>query len=298
MQNILIIKNDASGDVVRTTVLLQFLSGNIYWITANHNQPLFPDNYPGLTVLPPEHLPDKIAGIMFDLVINLEEDIKLAKMISRLTTKKIIGVYWKDNKLYYTPESAEWFDMSLISRFGKSRADELKKQNKKSYQEILFSMFGKSFAGETYLIYKNEFLPKPAKKRIGIEKRSGAKWANKSWYGYDELVHILTSETHELYIFRHRNSLREYLQDIQQCELIICGDTLAMHISLAYKIPCIAIFNCTSPDEIYEYGILKKIISPLLPQSFYKQGKSEEVIQSIRVAEVYAEAEKLLAATV
>jgi len=32
MQNILIIKTGAAGDVVRTTSLLNILKGNIYWI--------------------------------------------------------------------------------------------------------------------------------------------------------------------------------------------------------------------------------------------------------------------------
>jgi len=43
----------------------------------------------------------------FDLILNLEEDENLAKEISMLRTKKVIGVYFdfKINKISYTKES-------------------------------------------------------------------------------------------------------------------------------------------------------------------------------------------------
>jgi heptosyltransferase II len=60
-----------------------------------------------------------------------------------------------------------------------------------------------------------------------------------------------------------------------------------MHVAMAYHIPSIAIFNCTSPAEIHDYGTLKKVISPLLPQAFYKTSFSQEVIDSISTEEVF-----------
>jgi len=63
-----------------------------------------------------------------------------------LKTKKFIGVYFdfKENKIYYTKESKKWYDMSLISKYGKRMADFLKWKNRKSYQEILFEMIAKN----------------------------------------------------------------------------------------------------------------------------------------------------------
>lgn len=89
-----------------------------------------------------------------------------------------------------------------------------------------------------------------------------------------------------------RNELRQYMEEIDQCAIILSGDTLAMHISIAYEIPCIAIFNCTSPHEIYDYGILKKILSPLLHQAFYKRERFDEIINSIAIQQVYKEVKK------
>ena len=45
-----------------------------------------------------------------------------------------------------------------------------------------------------------------------------------------------------------------------------------MHLALGVGTPCVSIFNCTSPWEIYDYGIQTKLVSPLLGEFFYKRG--------------------------
>jgi hypothetical protein len=45
-----------------------------------------------------------------------------------------------------------------------------------------------------------------------------------------------------------------------------------MHLALGSNIKCVALFTCTSPWEIYEYGLLTKIVSPLIGEFFYKRG--------------------------
>ena len=138
---------------------------------------------------------------------------------------------------------------------------------------------------EKYCIYKNEnILTK--KKLVGIEKRSGNRWPNKFWSGYDQLAKNLSEQGFEIKILSQQNSIQKYLDDILTCSFIISGDTLAMHVALAYNKPCIAIFNCTSPQEIYDYGILKKIISPLLKEVFYQTDFNEKAINAIKIEEV------------
>ena len=41
-----------------------------------------------------------------------------------------------------------------------------------------------------------------------------------------------------------------------------------MHFALGTGTPCVTLFTCTSPWEIYDYGIQKKIVSPLLERVF------------------------------
>jgi hypothetical protein len=59
-----------------------------------------------------------------------------------------------------------------------------------------------------------------------------------------------------------------------------------MHLALGTGTPCVSIFNCTSPWEIFGYGIQKKIVSPLLEDFFYKRGYDERATTVISVDEV------------
>jgi ADP-heptose:LPS heptosyltransferase len=60
-----------------------------------------------------------------------------------------------------------------------------------------------------------------------------------------------------------------------------------MHLALGTGTPCITLFTCTSPWEIYDYGIQKKIVSPLLEEFFYKRGYDERATTAITVDEVF-----------
>ena len=86
-----------------------------------------------------------------------------------------------------------------------------------------------------------------------------------------------------------RDSLLEHIGDVKNHRFLVSGDTLPMHIALGSGIKCITLFTCTSPWEIYDYGIQKKIISPLLGKYFYKRGFAEEATTSISVNKVYEE---------
>jgi heptosyltransferase II len=286
MTKTLIIKTGASGDVIRTTVLLHIIQGEVYWLTTPYNTVLLPAWVKTIPFSGVENtLSQHLHSIEFDLVINLEEDVETARLVSALKKNKVIGVYWEDDQINYTSESAPWFDMSLVSVYGKKNADELKIRNQFSLQEILYSMFSKSFSGEKYLLRefpvatKNHFI-------VGLEKNAGSRWPNKSWFGYEEMNEMLIQEGYKTVIFQQRNTLTEYITDIARCGFIITGDTLAMHVSLAFEIPCLAIFTCTSPAEIYDYGILTKIVSPRLDEFFYKSGWDPASSTAIPVTEV------------
>ena len=52
-----------------------------------------------------------------------------------------------DNSVVYTNDSGSWFDLSIISRHGRERADELKLANRSTYQELIFEGLGLRFFG-------------------------------------------------------------------------------------------------------------------------------------------------------
>jgi heptosyltransferase II len=286
MENILIIKTGAAGDVVRTTSLLNVLEGNIYWVTADESKPLLPDDRAGLIVLSVEEAFQSLKSIKFAQVISLEEDNDCAKLASEATAGEVTGIYLNNGRINYTNNSAGWFDMSRVSKFGLVKANKLKAENSASYQTHIFKMLGKFFNGEPYQIFTDDSI-ETNNELIGIEKRTGTQWPDKQWWGYDKLISKLEEKGHQVKVFTQRNNIRDYLRDIAGCSHIVSGDTLAMHIALAYKKTCTAIFNCTSPQEIYDYGLLKKAVSPLLNQYFYSSSLDREVIESVPVGDVY-----------
>jgi hypothetical protein len=40
--------------------------------------------------------------------------------------------------LCYTDDSRPWFDLGVLSRYGKQQADQLKYENRRTYQELIF----------------------------------------------------------------------------------------------------------------------------------------------------------------
>ena len=120
--NTLIIKLGATGDVVRTTPLLEKLTGPISWVTAAKNRPLLEGLQDNLYSLSWEerHL---AANKSYDLVINLEDTIEVGLFVQSLKFERLFGAFLQtDNQLGYTEDSRGWFDLSLISRFGKQSA--------------------------------------------------------------------------------------------------------------------------------------------------------------------------------
>jgi heptosyltransferase-2 len=214
--NILIIKLGAMGDVIRTTPLLHDLNGNIFWVTRRASIPLLPKDLISniFDIDNSKHLDE----FSFDIVICLDDEYEAASLATSVKKSELIGSYCNDSgELTYTESSSEWFDMGLISRFGKERADKLKMQNKKTYQEILFQMLGKKFNGEEYILNQDGLLNDGMGTdnfRIGIEKRAGERWLMKQWNKYDELASHLKNDGYEIVFFHQRSYISEYIKDI------------------------------------------------------------------------------------
>lgn len=286
MSKTLIIKTGAAGDVVRTSCLLNYLDGEIFWVTSELNKKILNEKHRGLHIFSLDEALQNLAGEKFTSVISLEEDERCAKFASSFHGADVIGIYYEDCVLKYSQTSSSWFDMSRISILGIDKADKLKAENTRTWQEHLFSMLNAEFRGERYSIYKG--LPKNDERiLVGLEKRAGERWPNKQWSGFDALRQMLELEGIQTLEFHQHETIREYLDQINRCSHIVCGDTFAMHVAMAYEKKCVAIFNCTSPWEIFDYGLLKKIVSPMLRENFYSTNHDPRVVSSIPVDEVY-----------
>lgn len=222
----------------------------------------------------------------YDFAINLEDTLDVSLFLEEVRPAQVFGAYADSSKrLRYTDNSQCWFDLSLISSHGRQEADRLKLLNRRTYQEMIFGGLGLHFAGETYM------LPEPIKTGlsgdVAIAAEAGPVWPMKQWAYYDELKRELEGEGLTVNVLFPRNSLLEHLGDVQNHRCLVSGDTLPMHLALGMGNRCVSLFNCTSPWEIYDYGVQKKIISPLLDQFFYKRGYDERATTAISVEEVF-----------
>src|SRR5687768_5072633 len=269
--NSLIVKLGATGDVVRTTALLHRLHGSVTWVTARPNELLLrglPGAFSDLRVVLWEDA-HTLARETFDLVLNLEDDSKTAGIVESVHYRRLFGAYLNEGAMAYTDDSREWFEMSLISSHGRKRADELKFRNRRSYQEIIFDALGWRFNGEKYVLP-----PTPKSPMLGdvaIAPEAGPVWPMKKWAYYDRLKLELEGRGLKVNVLPKRLTLLEHLSDVRGHGCLVSGDSLPMHLALGSDTPCIALFNCTSPWEIHDYGILTKLISPLLGEFFYKR---------------------------
>lgn len=281
----LIIKLGAAGDVVRTTTLLNILDGDIHWLTDDVNTILLHAN-PKIQKCIPWSDAASLKNLEYDLLINLEDSLDAARLLNEIKYRDLYGAYIKKSGLLsYTENSKGWFDLSIISRFGKEKADQLKLRNRKTYQELVFSGLGYTFNGEKY------FLPPPAKTDlrgdIAIAPKSGNVWPMKNWAYYDELKSELEQAGFAVNFLPIRHTMLQHIADVKNHSYLISGDTLPMHLALGTGIRCLTIFICTSPWEICGYGLQQKLTSPYLGKFFYKRDFNQKATTSISLEKVY-----------
>jgi lipopolysaccharide heptosyltransferase II len=281
---VLIIKLGATGDVVRTTPLIRRLNGQTTWLTEGKNIVLVEGLKDSLRCFSWEER-ERALDTRYDLAINLEDTLDVAQFLKTVRCGEIFGAYVdSEGSLHYTENSQGWFDLSLISAYGKLRADKLKFQNRQTYQELIFNGLGFHFSGETYL------LPEPIETGlsgdVAIAVDAGPIWPMKRWAYYRELIRRLEDNGLIVNVLPKRSSLLEHLSDVRNHRCLVGGDSLPMHFALGTGIPCVTLFTCTSPWEIYDYGVQKKIVSPLLEEFFYKRGYDERATTAITVDEV------------
>jgi len=285
--NTLILKLGATGDVVRTSPLLRALHGSTTWVTSTGNQILLRNlgrESGDLRVLTWDER-DCLNEESFDLTINLEDEPTTAGVLTSVRSDRIFGAYLdKDSQMAYTPDSRNWFDMSLISSFGREKADALKFQNRRTYQELLFEGLGFQFSSQSYLLP-----PTPRSDLqgdIAIAAEAGPVWPMKKWAYYEELKRELENQGLTVNYLPKRSTLLQHLADVRAHRCLVSGDSLPMHLALGSGVPAVALFTCTSPWEIHDYGILQKIVSPLLGEYFYKRAFDRRATTAISVEEV------------
>ncbi|HLC59856.1 MAG TPA: glycosyltransferase family 9 protein [Candidatus Nanoarchaeia archaeon] len=300
----LIIKLGAIGDVIRTTSIIQGLkskykNAKIDWVTKKESFDVLKNNKSIEKIYLVNSDFDKLKNINYDFVISLDDDEDACRLASAIKYKKIIGAFIDNGKRVYTQDSSAWFDMGLISRFGKQKADDLKAKNKKTYQELIYLIldlryekqepililsndeneFGKNFASKNN-IGKNDLV-------IGINTGAGGRWEDKrlSILETAELIDNINNQIKNVKVILFGgpeekvrngnikksvkskiidagcdNSLMEFASLVNLCNVLVTSDSLALHIGTALKKKIVCFFYPTSASEIELYNRGVKII--------------------------------------
>ena len=134
---ILIIKLNAVGDVLRTTCILPALKEKyknswITWLTEKESsQILTNNNFVDEIVKDDFIIMLKLQAQEFDLVINLDVDPKSAMIATVAKGKEKMGFAMNRRGFIYpvNEEANEWFHMGIF--------DDVKQKNQKTYQQIV-----------------------------------------------------------------------------------------------------------------------------------------------------------------
>jgi len=334
-KRILIVKLAAIGDVLRTTPLLSGLKrahpqSHITWVVDKEAYPLL-KNIPIidrlLTFDYSSLLPLEIET--FDLIIGLEKEPRGAALVSKFRgrEKKGFGLGPEGNVFPLNQVSEYAFLLGL--------SDELKfYQNQKTYPELIFGIAELDYQkDEYYLILSEEdtaFADRFAR-RIGLKKGevviglntgAGDVFANKAWTieGYLQLIKELKRALKARILLlggpkeKERNSkilrkakggvidcgcgntLGQFAAMVKLCDVVVTGDTTALHIAIALKKKVVAIFGPTCAQEIDLYGRGEKIISSLPCAPCYRRScqVSPNCMQAIEAKEVMEKIRALL----
>jgi|SRR3989344_4501440 len=302
--NILIIKVGAIGDVIRTTALLpglkeKYPQANISWLTKKASRGLLNNNPLIQKIYTLESDQQTILRESYDLLINLDDDLSICKLAASIKADKHMGAYEEQGVCKYTDETAPWFDMSLISRFGKEKADQLKTQNRKTYQQIAYEILGLTYKHQEPMIilreqqklfaekFKEQNHISSQEKIIGFNTGASGRWQDKKMSEEKtiQLIDLLHQQQRDARIMllggteeRERNkhilaqvnapvidsgcdnSLLEFASLINICDVLVTSDSMALHMATAFKKRVVVFFCPTSPWEIELYGRGEKSI--------------------------------------
>ncbi len=224
-------------------------------------------------------------GNSFDLAINLEDEVETAGILKSVHADRMFGAYAdSEGQMAYTEDAHKWFDMSLISVRGRVQADALKLRNRRDYQDLIFEGLSMEFKGEAYVLPSTT--DSDLTGDVAIASEAGAVWPMKKWAHFEWLGSELERRGMEVNFLQTRPTLLEHLADVRAHRCLVSGDSLPMHLALGSGIPSVALFNCTSPWEIRDYGILTKLISPRLGEFFYKRDFDPQATTAIARSDV------------
>jgi heptosyltransferase-2 len=297
--SVLVIKLDALGDVLRTTAVLPALHRAydpcyVTWITSRGAMDLFIGNEMVDEVLDEAGAVPMLAAREFDLVINPDASLRSCALASMARGKRKQG-FLMSSEGYVEPMGKVAEDWLRLGSF-----DQLKRENRKTYQQILHDMCELDSMGQHIVLSLTESESSNAATMkqllesgspgpiVGVNVGAGARWKHKKWRveGFIEMISMLLEETNASVMLlggtaeRERSArirshfdarvadacqenLRDFIREVGLCDVVVTGDTLALHVALGLNKRVVALFGPTSPWEVDVYDQGQKIVPTL-----------------------------------
>jgi heptosyltransferase-2 len=294
---ILIIKLDAVGDVLRTTSILHALKlkypdSQVTWLTKQNSVEIFTNNnYVDRIIMFESHdLTARLSVENFDLLIHPDASPVSSSLASIVNAKvkKGFGLNQLGQVFPFDSDATEWLEMGVF--------DEFKKRNQKTYQQIIHELAGLEYKKGEIVInltndeieFKNNFFDANKLGRfktiVGMNTGASKRWQLKQWR-FDGFKELISKFQHDknigILLFggededgrnnelqKHfpsvvntgsKNTLRQFFALMDIPNIVITGDTLALHTAAALRKKVVCYFGPTSSAEIEDYGRIKKI---------------------------------------
>ena len=323
---VLIVKLAAAGDVLRATAVLpplksRYPESHVTWVCDKSALPLVSDN-PYLDRAMPFGFETwlTLSRQQFDLIINLDKEPRAAALAVSVPAQFRLGFGLSDAGTVTALSDGARYDLSL------GLSNELKfNGNTRTYPDVFCEIADVEYEGEPYCLvlpeaslrYAESFVAglKARPPLVGLNVGAGPVFANKAWTpeGFAELARRVDSDlggtalvlygpedreraarTIELgggaAIDAGTHALMDFAGIVGSLDAIVTGDTMALHIGVALRVPVVAIFGPTVPQEIDLYGKGSKIVAAIECAPCYLRScdRSPSCMDSVGVDEVFA----------
>ncbi len=298
---ILIVKLAAIGDVLRTTSLLPAIHrrwprAHITWVTSPSAAPMFAGNPLVDRVLAfDREVPIELVAERFDVVLNPDASAETGAVAHAARGVHRFGFGFDEKLGVAVPIGAgaeHWFQMGL--------RDDLKQANTRTYQDLIADVLGVDYRREPPIFeitdeqarkgrtLRQRHAPAGDGRVVGLNTGAGGRWRFKKWTeaGYTALTERLVAEGHHVWLLggpeeveRNArlaasggdavldtgcdNTLPEFAGVVGQCDAVVTGDTLAMHVAIARGVPTVVLFGPTSLHEIEVFDRGRRLSSDL-----------------------------------
>ena len=157
IKKILIIKYGAAGDILRSTTILskirkKYGEVEIYWLVNERDRMLI-DNNPEIDKVFTFNWDEvlRLKQIKFKALFSLEIDKKICTVANEIDAEEKYGYYLdkEDNPTCFN-EKAEYY-------LEKAWSDKLNKENRKTFQELLFDICELEYEKDDYSFYLDEY---------------------------------------------------------------------------------------------------------------------------------------------